>query len=160
MQTRNIVTDISDLLSRLIPSGVSIREEYGGAAVLFIALRVVGDLDGQRWRRLQAKCPLWRERISSVKAEFLDAAAHQARTWQVSGTLMADEGFVPESTSPVRRVFLALALVKTDGATAEELPPVSAITFNIAKADGTVVHKATTRRAVAVNVPSMERGGC
>lgn len=160
MQTKNTATELANLLSRLTPSRVSTYEDDDGKLVLYLSLRVVGDIDGQKWRRLAARCPLWHERIGAIRVEFLDSAAHSARTWGALGSLVKNgEGLAPEGTAPARRIILLFALTDTS-VVAEELPLISTVTFSIIKSDGVVVHEPTTRRVAVANVPSMEREGC
>lgn len=162
MQTNNIYTELAHLLSRLIPRWVSIRESDSGELVLYVMLGVVGEIDGVRWSRLAAKCPWWRERISAVRVEFMDAAAHSVRVLRVGGSLEADDGLMLEDGSKIKitRVWLPFALTEMAGVIAEELPPVETITFCLARADGTVVCEVATRRVAVANVPSAEREGC
>lgn len=159
MQKKDTITELTSLLSRLIPGRVSIYEGDGDALELFISLMVVGDIDGQRWRRLEAKCSWWREWVRLVQVKFL-GAVHSARTLVVVGSLVADgEGLVPDGAGPVSKVLLALALAEAGGVVAEELSPISTITFNIV-VDGTVVYEATTRCVAVASLSAEEREGC
>lgn len=161
MQTRDNSAELADLLSRLTPSEACTHEGEDGAPELLLFLRVDGDIDGQRWRRLESRCPLWHERIGSVLVEFCDAVLHPACTWVVACSRVANgEGLEPKGAGPAVKVMFTFVLADANIPAPAVLPPVSTITFSLIRGDGTVVHKPTTRRVMVVNVPSAEREGC
>ncbi|MBI4992730.1 MAG: hypothetical protein HZC26_01145 [Candidatus Magasanikbacteria bacterium] len=160
MQTRDLFAVLSDLLSRLTPSRVSVYQGDDGEPQLFLALAVRGDVDGQRWRQFERRYPQWPDLVNLVTVMFVESC-HSPRSWKIIGSLVDGEGSVPEGDGPVVKVLLAFALAEPEGVVAEELPPVKMVTFGFAKAEDDGGREAGVRRHLTVvRVPSGEREGC